>query len=67
MAKVNLVIAHDAQSAFVIRSAHHEAPREDPDAALEDAHIYVHLEAVYILAPEKGRGECDGCQIGAAQ
>lgn len=51
---------------MIIR-AHHKATRENSDATFKDAHIYVHLEAVYILTPEKRRGKGDDRHVCAAQ
>ena len=45
----------------------HQTPRKDSDAAFEDAHIYVYLKAVYILALKQGRSECNNRRVGAAQ
>ena len=44
-----------------------QTAREDANAAFEDAHIYVHFEAFYILPLKKGGGKGDDRWIGAAQ
>ncbi len=46
---------------------HHQAAWKDPDPAFQDAHVYVHLKAVYILPLEKGRCKGDDRRIGATQ
>ena len=46
---------------------HHQATRENSYAAFEDAHIYVHLEAGYILPPKKGLGKGDRRDVGCTQ
>jgi octaprenyl-diphosphate synthase len=51
----------------MVIGVHHQAARENPDAAFEHAHVYVHFKAVYILPPEKGGGKGDDGHIGAAQ
>ena len=45
----------------------HEPPGKDADAAFQNAHVYVHLEAVYILPRKKGLGEGDDRDVGCAQ
>ena len=47
--------------------AHHQPAREYSDAAFEDAHIYVHLKARYILALQQGGSKGDDRRVGAAQ
>lgn len=46
---------------------HHQATRKNSDAAFEDAHIYVHLEAGYILTLKKGLGKGDDRHVRGAQ
>lgn len=47
--------------------ADHQAARKNSYATFEDAHIYVHLKAVYILALQQGCGKGDDRRVGAAQ
>ncbi|AUR06540.1 octaprenyl-diphosphate synthase IspB [Phaeobacter inhibens] len=51
----------------MIIAAHHQPAGEDSDAAFKDAHIYVHLKAVYILTLKKGGGKGHDGWVGAAQ
>ena len=51
---------------MIIR-VHHQAARENADPAFQHAHVYVHLEASYILARKKGLGKGDDRHIRAAQ
>lgn len=51
----------------MIVAPNHQAAWEDSNAPFKDAHIYVHLKAVYILALEQGRSECNNCRVCAAQ
>ncbi len=46
---------------------HQQTARKNSDAALKDAHVYVHLKAVYILSLKKGGGKGQDGRIGAAQ
>ena len=57
---------HDAAGRIVIIRVHHQAPGENSDAAFQHAHVYVHLEASYILPPEKDSGKGDDRHVGAA-
>lgn len=45
----------------------HQPAWENSDAAFEDAHVYVHLEAGYILTLKKGLGKGDNGHVRAAQ
>ncbi len=51
----------------MIIAAHHQPAGKDSDAAFKDAHIYVHLKAVYILTLKKGGGKGHDGWVGAAQ
>lgn len=51
----------------MIINANHQTTRENSDAALKNAHIYVELKAVYILPLKKGRGKGHDGWVGAAQ
>jgi octaprenyl-diphosphate synthase len=62
-----LIVAHDPLRGAMVVDPHHQPAWKNSDAALEHAHIYVHLEARYILALKKGGGECDDGRIGTAQ
>lgn len=44
----------------------HQTPGENANPTFEHAHIYVLLEAGYILALEKGHGECHRGNVSAA-
>jgi len=46
---------------------HHQSSRENTDTTFKDAHIYVHLKAVYILSLKKGGGKGHDGWVGAAQ
>lgn len=46
---------------------HHQSSRENADTTFKDAHIYVHLKAVYILSLKKGGGKGHDGWVGAAQ
>lgn len=46
---------------------HHQSSRENTDTTFKDAHIYVHLKAVYILSFKKGGGKGHDGWVGAAQ
>lgn len=46
---------------------HQQPPRNSPDPTGEDAHVYVHLKAVYILSLKKGGGKGQDGWICAAQ
>lgn len=51
----------------MILIAHHDPAGQDSDAAFEDAHVYVQLEAVYTFAVQDGLGECDDGDVVCAQ
>lgn len=57
---------HDLAGRVVIIRVNHQPARKNSDATFQYAHIYVHLEAGYILPPEKGGGKGDDCHVGAA-
>ena len=47
----------------MVVGTHHQPAREYSDAPFKYAHVYVHLEAVYILALQKGGGKGDDRKI----
>lgn len=51
----------------MVINAHHQATWKNANAPLKNAHIYVHLKAVYILPLKKGRGKGHDGWVGAAQ
>jgi len=65
--EVDVIVAQRALGACVVIVPHHDPPRQNANAAFEDAHIYVHLKAVYTLAVQKGLGKGDDRQVIGAQ
>ncbi len=51
----------------MVAVGHHQAARQNADAAFKDAHVDVHLKHPYILAFEKGRGKGDDSGVVGAQ
>lgn len=51
----------------MVAIGHHEAARQNADAAFERTHVDVELKHPYILAFEKGRGEGDDRGVVCAQ
>lgn len=51
----------------MIGLAHHDAARQNADRSFEDAHVYVHFKAVYILTLQQGVGIGDHGEIVGAQ
>ncbi len=45
----------------------HQAARENTDAAFENAHVYVHFKAVYILALKERGGKGDDGRVDTTQ
>ena len=45
----------------------HQTPGKNTDASFKDAHVYVHLEAVYILTLEKGLCKGNDSHVRGAQ
>jgi hypothetical protein len=56
---MNVVVAQNGGGAKVIALMHHDPAGQNADRSFEDAHVDVHLEEVYIFAPEQGRGKGD--------
>ncbi len=51
----------------MIGICHHQAARQYANASIEDAHIYVELEASYILAGEEHFCISDDRRVGGAK
>jgi len=47
---LNAIVTQCARGIVPIVRVHHEAAWKDADPALQNAHIYVHFEAVYTFA-----------------
>jgi len=63
---VDAIVAQGRGGIVPIVGMHHQAAGENADAALEDAHIYVHFKAVYTLALKQRLGKGDGGHITCA-
>ena len=61
-----IVPQHDQRRIIIIR-VHQQTAGENTDPTFQNAHIYVHFEAVYILPLKKGLSKGDDGHIGAAQ
>ena len=51
----HVVVDEDRAGAEVIALAHHQPPWQDTDRTLENAHVDVHVEDLYILTLKKRR------------
>lgn len=51
----------------MIVNTHHQTAWKNTNATFKDAHIYVHLKAVYILPLKKGGGKGHDGRVGATQ
>ena len=51
----------------MVLGPHKQASRENSNATFEDAHIYVHLKAVYILSVKESCGKGQNSRVRAAQ
>ena len=65
--KFDPIVVHNLFGQINLVGAHKKSARENTYPTFEDAHIYVRLEALYILSTEKGRRKGDHCWVGAAQ